>query len=132
MIAALRNFDASDATEPGYDLALKAMGGGVESPPMRQAAWETAVSSGALRLIDYDVAAAISEIYSTQINVYSLNVAGLSSSVFTNDSFNPDNRDETLQMFLWMMINLEGVERYLQEVYANNLPVLNEAAARAQ
>jgi hypothetical protein len=35
-------------------------------PTLRRAAWDTAVSTGALRLIDYEVTAALSEIYAWQ------------------------------------------------------------------
>ena len=35
-------------------------------PTLRRVAWDTAVSTGALRLIEYDVAAALSEIYAWQ------------------------------------------------------------------
>jgi hypothetical protein len=37
-----------------------------EERKMRRAAWDTALSTGSLRLIDYDLAAALSEIYGMQ------------------------------------------------------------------
>jgi hypothetical protein len=35
-------------------------------PLFRRAAWDTALSTGALRLMDYDLAAGLSEIYGMQ------------------------------------------------------------------
>lgn len=40
--------------------------GGLNTPPMREAARETAVSTGALRLLEYDIAAQLSDTYLVQ------------------------------------------------------------------
>jgi hypothetical protein len=124
MIASLRAISTSTTQGTGWDVAIGAMGGGPDAVPMQQAAWQAAVSSGALRLMDYDIAATLSDIYTTQIDVYGHNVAESSSSLFIPDSFRPESRNETLQLFLWSMINLEGQERYLKAAYERNLPIL--------
>jgi hypothetical protein len=126
MVESLKAIDVSASGGSGWDTAIAAMGGGPDAVPMRQAAWQAAVSSGALRLMDYDVAAALSDIYTIQIDVYAHNVAQSASSVFIPESFRPESRDETLQLFLWSMINLEGQERFLKTVYERNLPTLRE------
>jgi hypothetical protein len=124
MIARLKEVDPSARGGSGWDIAIEAMGGGPDAIPMQQAAWQAAVSSGALRLLDYDVAAALSDIYTTQIEVYGSSVAQSASSVFVPDSFRPDRKAEVLQLFLWMMINLEGQERFLKAAYDRHLPTL--------
>jgi hypothetical protein len=129
MIASLRAIDMCAAEGTGWDIAIGAMGGGPDAVPMQQAAWQAAVSSGALGLIDYDVAAALSDIYTTQIDVYGYNVAQSASSLFIPESFRPESCNETLQLFLWSMINLEGQERFLKTVYERHLPALRQRAA---
>jgi hypothetical protein len=130
MIASLKAIDLAAAKGTGWDVAISAMGGGLNALPMREAAWQAAVSSGALRFIDYDVAAALSDIYTTQIDVYGHNAAVSSSSLFVPDSFRAASRDETIQLFLWSLINLEGNERFLKAVYERNLPGLQRRADR--
>jgi hypothetical protein len=131
MIASLKGIDPMATEGSGWDVAVAAMGGGPDALPMRQGAWQAAVSSGALRLLPYDVSAALSEIYTTQIDVYGSNVAHSASSLFIPESFRPENRRETLQLFLWSMVNLEGQERYLHSVYERHLPALRQSARLA-
>jgi hypothetical protein len=125
MIESLRAVDAAATDASGWDIAISAMSGGPGAVPMRQAAWQATVSSGALRLMDYDISAALSDIYTTQIDVYG-DVAGPATHLFIPESFRPDARSETVQLFLWSMIILEGQERYLKAVYEEHLPTLRQ------
>jgi hypothetical protein len=123
MIESLRAVDAAATEASGWDIAIAAMSGGPGAVPMRQAAWQATVSTGALRLLDYDVSAALSDIYTTQFDVYGP-VAGPATQLFIPESFRPDARNETIQLFLWSMIILEGQERFLKEAYERHLPTL--------
>jgi hypothetical protein len=130
MIASLRAVDAAATEASGWDIAIAAMHGGPGAVPMRQAAWQATVSTGALRLLDYDVSAALSDIYTTQFDVYGP-VAGPATQLFVPESFRPDARNETIQLFLWSMIILEGQERFLKEAYERYLPTLRRRIQEA-
>ena len=130
MIERLGAIDLAASAESGWDIAVTAMGGGPHAVPMRQAAWQAAISTGALRLMAYDVSAALSDVYTTQIDVYG-DVSGTALHLFIPESFRPDNRNETLQLFRWSMINLEGQERFLRDVYERHLPTLRQRVQEA-
>src|SRR5687767_15809919 len=68
---AIDQLDPGAGTGPGIDAFFAArppIPPGIRQnvPFLRRAAWDTASSTGALRLIDYDLAAALSEIYGPQ------------------------------------------------------------------
>jgi hypothetical protein len=58
--------DAFITTMPGFNPKGDLNSFELPFPILRSAAWDTAVSTGALRLIDYEVTAALSEIYGWQ------------------------------------------------------------------
>ena len=80
------------------------------------------IGAGA-KLIGRRVTFVLSDIYTTQLDVYG-DVAGPATHLFIPESFRPDARNETIQLFLWSMIILEGQERFLKEAYERHLPTL--------
>lgn len=96
--------------------------------PPRQAAWDAAVSSGAFRLIDYELAAVISEIYVAQDQVYGSLVNRVTGAIYTSDMFDPATRSRALPVLRWVLVEMEGNERYVLELYEKHLPTLRAAS----
>jgi hypothetical protein len=131
---ALDNADTSDsaqsavdvffATRPPFPPAAKS-----PFPVLRRSAWDAAVSSGALRLIDYDVAAALSEIYRVQeiatTNVDDRLARGALTSTAT---FDPANRAASVRLLWLTMLDIEAAETALVDLYRRHLPTIRAAA----
>jgi hypothetical protein len=96
----------------------------VNIPLLRHAAWDTALSTGTLRLIGYDLAAALSEIYGMQ------EYAGASfSRLFSDPSvFDPSRRSATIRWTQTMMQEMTWAEETLLALYDKYLPSLRAAA----
>jgi hypothetical protein len=91
----------------------------------RRAAWDTALSTGALRLVDYDRAAGLSEIYQTQdIFKRNLDNTGLSAT----DWFEPTAREATVRKLYMAMVEVQYDERQLLlPLYRKYLPLIATA-----
>jgi hypothetical protein len=96
--------------------------------PPRQAAWDAAVSSGAFRLIDYDLAAIISEIYVMQERIYGSLTDRVVAAIYTTEMFDPATRSRALPVLRMVLTEMEGNERYVLELYEKHLPALRAAA----
>lgn len=92
-------------------------------PVLRRAAWDTALSTGALRLVDYDVAAGISEIYSMQEYASSLFPTLFDDASF----FDATMRAATIRLAQTNLRELTFAEESLFALYEKYLPVLREA-----
>ena len=136
-VEALDKADTSDASQSGLDLYFAtrpALPKGAPSPfPfLRRSAWDAAVSGGALRLIDYDVATALSEIYRVQ-EISTDNVERLAKGPLSaTDTFDPARRVASVRL-LWMTtLDIESAEVLLLELYRQHLPTIRAAAGRAR
>jgi hypothetical protein len=94
-------------------------------PLLRRAAWDTALSTGALRLIDYDLAAGLAEIYGMQ------DYAGAAfSKLFSDPSFfDPASRSATIRLAQTTMQELTWAEETLLALYDRHLPALRAGAS---
>jgi hypothetical protein len=101
--------------------------GGIDVRPLRDAAWETASATGALRLVEYETAAALSEAYLVQRQVIGMTIGRLSDRFFDPRSFSPESRAEMLPMFGMLLNELASQEAYLMEIYRNTLERLPPA-----
>ena len=97
----------------------------VPFPTLRRVAWDTAVSTGALRLIEYDVAAALSEIYQWQ-DALPLGTIPTSQVEF----FDPAHHMPSTLQTSFAMEAIVLSERELVGLYRKHLPVIRSAAAR--
>jgi hypothetical protein len=89
------------------------------------------VSGGALRLIDYEVVAALSDIYRVQ-EIVADNVDRLASGALASaDSFTPARRPETLRLLWLTLADITAAEQALLDLGRQQLPALRSAAARA-
>jgi hypothetical protein len=93
-------------------------------PLLRRAAWDTAVSTGGLRLIDYDMAAALSEMYRMQDYAYRTFGAMFSQPAF----FDPAGRAGTFKQAQTMMTEMTWAEEAVLDLYDKHLPAIRTAA----
>jgi hypothetical protein len=113
--------DAFIATWPNLDYKNP-------KPPMsflRRGAWDAALSTGALRLIDYDVAAGLSEIYQWQ---QSLDAAAQNMPYDSATFFDPAMRRPALTQTTFAMEAILYTEIELLARYRTELPALRAAA----
>jgi hypothetical protein len=95
-------------------------------PTLRRVAWDTAVSTGALRLIEYDVAAALSEIYAWQ-DALPFDSIPSSEISFYDPAY-------TVPSALQLSFALDAIaisERELLALYKAHLPMIRDAADNA-
>jgi hypothetical protein len=129
---ALETVDTSNTAQSGLDLLFATR---PRLPPntlspfpiLRRSAWDAAVSSGALRLIDYGVAEALSEIYSAQ-EIATSNVDRLTMALSSTAMFDPAHRVASARL-LWLTIeDIRTAEALLLELYRRHLPSIRAAA----
>ena len=135
-MAALNKADTSAANQSGLDLFF------ATRPPLpadaqsafavfRHSAWDAALSSGALRLIDYDVTAVLSDIYTSQeLAASSLN--RLTTFFSSVAAFEPASRVASVRLMWLTMADIESVEGALLGLYRKHLPAIRAAAAAAR
>lgn len=98
--------------------------GGLDVPPLREAAWETAVSTGALRLLEYDLAARLSETYLIQRSTVMPTIQRLADRFSDTSNFDPAVRERVLRVHHRLITDLAGQEAYLIETYRGTLKLL--------
>jgi hypothetical protein len=99
---------------------------GLDTPPLSEAAWEAAVSTGALRLLDYDVAARLSQTYLVQRATLISTLKLLSERFNDAPNFDPGSRTLMLHVYGGLMYELAGQESYLIEQFRETLALLPE------
>lgn len=128
--AAMPGLAAAPPEQSGLQFLFNTVGGDFSGRPLRRAAWDAAVSGGALRLVDYEVAAILSDIYVAQDNVYEALLLQTNLIVFAPDTFDPERRQEVLMMMRSLLDEAIGRETLMKQKYEEYLPRLREAAAR--
>jgi hypothetical protein len=96
-------------------------------PTLRRVAWDTAVSTGALRLIDYEVAAALSEIYGWQ---ESLPYDTIPSSEIS--FYDPAYTVPSAMQLSFALDSIAIAETELLALYTRHLAAIRAAAAAAE
>jgi hypothetical protein len=131
---ALAQSDSASGSQTAFDFMMAVRPTGVETniAPLRHAAWDTAVATGALRLIDYDIAAVLSEIYGAQTTTYDSLGRMVTSAIYMPAMFDGAMRRPAIQVGRYVITEVEGNERYLRDLYQKHLPVLRNAAAAAR
>jgi hypothetical protein len=114
--------DVSNPQQSGWDVILAAIsqaGGGLGKPVLRKGAWDAAVSTGALRLLDYELVANLSEVYAAQATLDTYYAESLSA--YQTDTFRAGLQRETVQVFRWTIEEIVNAEGSLLELYKQNL-----------
>jgi hypothetical protein len=99
---------------------------GLQLVPLADAAWETAVSTGSLRLLRYDQASALSETYLIQRTSLGSTIDRISDRFLSPQNFDPAARVPMLRTHQMLMVELSGQESYLLEIYRGVLRKLPE------
>ena len=129
--AALAGPTASDTAKTAFDVlfVLRPDAGVTIGVPLRRAAWNTAVSAGALRLMDYEVAAAISEIYGYEELMVENHNRLVGAALYSPATFDPATRQTAVRVLWGVLSEIAGNEAALRDLYVKHLPVLQAAAA---
>ena len=97
-------------------------------PFLRRSAWDAAMSGGALRLLDYDVAAALSEMYRMQETATD-NVDRLANGALSQSAtYDPSSRAASVRLLWLTLADIQAAETVLLDLYRKNLPVIRSAA----
>jgi hypothetical protein len=128
---AMAELDAADPSVSGLEFYFSRVGPSPAGGQLRQVAWDAAVSSGSLRLVDYEIAAVLSEIYVAQEELYDEFQYQTGAAIFVPDTFDPARRQAVARMLQGLTIEVTGRESLLKEVYERNLPRLHFASATA-
>jgi hypothetical protein len=94
-------------------------------PIPRRAAWDAALSTGALRLIDYDVASGLSELYRIQeiLDAKIMRLDGPELSFYDRDG-----REAAVKLARFTMEGISQTEAALVAGYRTHLPAIRAAA----
>ena len=128
-VEALDKVDAATSGESGFQFYLKVRpevpnNAETDMPMLRRAAWDAALSSNALRLIDYDLIASLSEIYQMQDHV---GAAIARAPVGSQAFFDPRDRVAAIRQTQAALGEVAWAEQSLVTLYRQQLPALKEA-----
>ncbi len=99
-------------------------------PFLRRSAWDAAVSSGALRLLRYDITANLSEIYRVQ-EIATGNVDRLANGpVASADIYDPARQGPAVRLLWLTLADIQSAEAILMDLYRQHLPAIRAATAR--
>ena len=132
-ISALSKVQSDQSNESAYQVFIGSRpplpkDAQADNPLVRRAAWDAAASSGALRLIDYDLIAKLSEIYQMQDHVgEAARRIPMSSPAF----FDPRQGAASIHLALAALSEIAWAEQSVVALYHRHLPAL-QAAARAR
>jgi hypothetical protein len=131
---ALAKVDTSEGNQSGVEVWFETrpplpLDGTSPFPSLRRSAWDAAVAGGALRLIDYDVAAALADVYGMQeqatANVQRLATGALSTPAI----YEANSRPASVRLLGLTLADIQSAEALLLSRYRQHLPAIIEAAA---
>jgi hypothetical protein len=131
-VVALGKADAAATRESGYQVYIRVRPEIPESmktdvPMVRTAAWQAASSSGALRLLDYDIIAGLAEVYQMQDHLgNAINRIPISTPAF----FDPAMGTVSVSLSRAAVSEMLFAERSLVELYRKQLDVLRAPGRR--
>jgi hypothetical protein len=128
----LARADTSNSSQSAIQVYLAARpplppGATVDAPSVRRGAWDAALSTGALRLVDYDVVAALSDIYQMQ-DGYGIIVGRLVTAMHGASDFDPASRVAVVRQASAELSELAYSEKLLIDLYRQHLPAIRAAA----
>jgi hypothetical protein len=98
-------------------------------PHLRRSAWDAALAGDALRLIDHDVSAALSDIYRMQ-EIAGGNVDRLANGALSaTTTFDPASRRPATKLLWLTLVDIQSAEALLLDLYRRHLPLVRSAAA---
>ncbi len=101
-------------------------------PSLRRSAWDAVVAGGGLRLIEYDVAAALTDVYGMQ-EVVAANLQRLANGPLTTPAiYDPSSRAASVRLLWLTLADIQSAEALLLNRYRDHLPTVAAAAAKYQ
>jgi hypothetical protein len=105
-------------------------GVGSPFPFLSQSAWDAALDSGVLRLFEYEVSQALSEVYRLQ-EIAGKNVDRLAEGALSLPStFDPSSRDVSIRLLWLTLADIQSAEALLLGLYRTHLPLVRSAVER--
>jgi hypothetical protein len=105
-------------------------GSATSFPFLRRSAWDAAVAGGALRLIDYDVAAALTDVYGMQ-ELATANLQRLANGPLTTPAiYDPASRAASVRLLWLTLADIQSAEVLLLARYREHFPAISAAAAK--
>jgi hypothetical protein len=128
---ALREVDTAAPDKAAFWLLLESRpkAAGSITVPLKSAAWQMMVSTGALRLLDFEVGQAISDIYSTQALLTDYHSGTVADVLWAPAAFDPAMRAVSAKLIWAVMSEVTGNEEALVALYRRHLPLLERASA---
>jgi hypothetical protein len=128
---ALAKADTSNTRQSTIDVYLAARpelpaGATLDRPSVRRGAWDAALSTGALRLIDYDVVAALSDIYQTQ-DLFATESVRFAAEMHATTAFDPAMRVVGIRQARAELSEIAYAEKLLVDLYHRHLPAIRAA-----
>jgi hypothetical protein len=136
-VQALAKADTSLGDQTGLDVWFATrpplpLDGTSPFPFLRRSAWDAAVAGGALRLIDYDVAAALADVYGMQ-ELATANVQRLASGALSSPAiYDAASQPASVRLLRLTLEDIQSVEVLLLSRYREHLPTVIAAAGRYQ
>lgn len=119
---------AADTTAFRALMSSRPDGAGSIVVPLNSAAWQMAVSSGALRLLDFEVGQAVSAIYTVQTMMTEHHNRIVANALYTPGAYDPAARMVAARLLSVAMSELAGNEEGLLKLYHDHLPLLQREA----
>jgi hypothetical protein len=132
-MAALAKVDTAEGHQSGVEVWFATrpplpLDGTSPFPSLRRSAWDAAVAGGALRLIDYDVAAALADVYGMQEQV-TANVQRLATGALSTPAiYEATSRPASVRLLGLTLADIQSAEALLLNRYRQHLPAIIEAA----
>jgi hypothetical protein len=132
----LKQEAAETGTQAAFDIFMRTRpplpAGSTPFPVLRRSAWDGALAGGAIRLLDHDVAAALSEVYRRQ-QIVDDNIQRLARGAFgAATTFDPANRTPSLRLLWLTMLDIQTAEASLAASYRRHAPAVRAAIDRAR
>ena len=129
---ALAKADTSNSRQSTIDVYLAARpalpaGATLDTPRVRRGAWDAALSTGALRLIDYDIVAALSDIYQTQ-DLFAAESGRFAAEMHATAAYDPEMRIVGVRQASAELSEVAYAEKLLIDLYRRHLPAIRAAA----
>jgi hypothetical protein len=130
---ALRQVDLAAGNETGLGVWFATrpplpLDGASPFPFLRRSAWDAALAGGVLRLVDYDVTAALADVYGMQERATD-NVERLANGALSSPAtYDPAMRVPSVQLLWLTLADIQSAESLLLQRYREHLPTIIAAA----
>jgi hypothetical protein len=134
-LSALEGADVAQGQQSGLDVWFATRpplppGSAAPFPSLRRSAWDAAVAGGALRLVEYDVTAALTDVYGMQ-ELATKNIQRLANGPLTTLAiYDPASRAAAVRLLWLTLADIQHAEALLLARYREHFPAISAAAAK--